>query len=149
MLVSVVISTYNRAKALPATLDALGAQDMPADDYEVMVVDDGSTDATADVLAASSPAYTLLTYRLPSNRGVSAGRNVALRNAQGRFVIMISDDLIVPRDFLTTHVATLNRFPRAWVVGGFSQLDSLVDELQDRGRSGDDMGEPQVGRGGE
>ena len=43
-LASVVISTYNRAGALPATLDALGDQDLPPTDYEVLVVDDGSSD---------------------------------------------------------------------------------------------------------
>lgn len=50
MLASVVICTSDRADALRSTLDALARQDVPASDFEVLVVDDGSTDATAAVL---------------------------------------------------------------------------------------------------
>jgi GT2 family glycosyltransferase len=126
MLASVVISTYNRASALPATLDALASQDVPPDQYEVLVIDDGSFDDTAKVLGGLSVPYDLRIFRLPVNQGVSAGRNVGLRNARGRFVIMISDDLIVPPEFISTHVATLERFPNRWVVGGFTQLEELT-----------------------
>lgn len=125
LVISVVISTYNRASAIPATLDALAQQDLPGEDFEVLVVDDGSTDETQEVLSAAMVPYALRTFRLPTNRGVSAGRNVGLRNAAGEYVVMISDDLIVPARFLTEHLATLRRFPDAWVVGGFRQLDSL------------------------
>ena len=125
-LASVVISTYNRAGALPATLDALSDQDLPPTDYEVLVVDDGSSDTTWELLSATSPPYRLRAIRLPLNQGVSAGRNAGLRVAEGRYVVMISDDLIVPREFVRTHVATLDRFPGAWVVGGSRQLEALT-----------------------
>ena len=126
-LASVVISTHNRAGALAATLDALGDQDVPPTDYEVLVVDDGSSDRTWQLLSATSTPYRLRTFRLPFNQGVSAGRNAGLRAAEGRYVVMISDDLIVPREFIRTHIATLERFPDAWVVGGFRQLGSLSE----------------------
>jgi GT2 family glycosyltransferase len=127
MLASVVISTYNRSGALGPTLDALAEQDLPPTEYEVLVVDDGSTDATRDFLAEVSQPYRLRIFRLPTNRGVSAGRNLGLSNAEGRYIIMLSDDLIVPQNFITTHVSTLERFPDAWVVGGFNQLESLME----------------------
>jgi GT2 family glycosyltransferase len=127
MIASVVISTYNRADALEPTLRALADQDRPPSDYEVLVIDDGSSDDTPQVLASISTPYRLRTFRLPENRGVSAGRNVGLREAEGRYVVLLSDDLVVTRDFLSTHVATLERFPDAWVVGGFGQLESLGD----------------------
>ena len=57
MLASIVISTYNRAAALPSTLDALRRQDVPATDFEVLVIDDGSTNATPDVLRSVSVAF--------------------------------------------------------------------------------------------
>jgi FkbM family methyltransferase len=126
-LASVVISTYNRAKALADTLAALAVQDLPPTSYEVIVVDDGSGDATWQLLRTASTPYRLRPVRLPFNQGVSAGRNAGLRSAEGRYVVMISDDLIVPREFLTTHIATLERFPDAWVVGGFRQLESLTE----------------------
>lgn len=127
MQASIVISTYNRAEALLPTLEALARQDIPADDYEVLVVDDGSTDATPDVLDAAAFPYALRRHRLSVNRGVSAGRNVGLRHARGRNVIMISDDLIVPDNFIRSHVETLARFPGTWVVGSFTQLASLAE----------------------
>jgi GT2 family glycosyltransferase len=147
MRASVIISTYNRADALEPTLDALAHQDMPADDYEVLVVDDGSTDGTPDVLRSLSLPYRMRTFRLETNRGVSAGRNAGLRAAEGDIVVMISDDLIVPSNFITRHLQTHDRFPNSWVVGGFRQLDALtetsfgryLDALElafDRGRIG-------------
>ena len=126
-LASVVISTYNRAGALAATLDALSDQDLPPTDFEVLVVDDGSSDATWRLLTTTSTPYPLRPVRLPFNQGVSAGRNAGLRVADGQYVVMISDDLIVPREFLRTHIATLERFSDAWVVGGFRQLGSLTE----------------------
>jgi GT2 family glycosyltransferase len=125
MLASIVISTYNRAAALPSTLDALRRQDLPATEFEVLVIDDGSTDTTSDVLRAVSVPFAMRTYRLPSNQGVSAARNVGLRNATGQYLIMVSDDLLVPEDFIRAHVATLRAHPDAWVVGGVKQLPSL------------------------
>lgn len=128
MLASVVISTYNRAQALQPTLDALAHQvGLDPADYEVLVVDDGSTDATPDVLASVSEPYRLRTFRLPVNGGVSAGRNVGLREAEGDWIVMISDDLIVPPDFLMRHVQTHERYANTWVVGGFRQLETLTE----------------------
>ena len=124
-LVSVVISTYNRAGALGPTLSALATQDI-GDRYEVLVIDDGSTDDTASTLAALEMPYDLRKFRLDANRGVSAGRNVGLRAAQGRYVILLSDDLVVGKNFIATHVQMLERFEDAWIVGGFTQLEDLT-----------------------
>jgi len=128
LLVSVVITTYNRAEALAVSLDALGRQTVPPSDYEILVTDDGSTDSTEAVLeqATKTLPCTLHTFRQPTNAGISAGRNLAIRHAAGRYIVMVSDDMIVPKDFLALHVETLERFPRHWVVGGFRQLDTLT-----------------------
>jgi len=125
-LVSVVISTYNRADALGPTLAALATQDLQPERYEVLVVDDGSTDETASILSAQELPYDLRTFRLDANRGVSAGRNVGLRAARGEYVILLSDDLLVGPNFITTHLRMLERFENGWVVGGFSQLADLT-----------------------
>ena len=124
---SVVISTFNRADALGETLRSLSRQDVPADSYEVIVVDDGSTDRTQAVLSAASVPYRLRTVHHLANRGVSAGRNSGIRIAEGRYLIFLSDDLLVPANFISGHLAVHERFPSSWVVGGFRQLDSLTD----------------------
>ena len=127
LLASVIISTFNRRDALVETLKALGKQTVPAASYEIVVVDDGSSDGTWEAMTDLDLPCVLRCLRHLSNRGVSAGRNLAIRNARGRYLILLSDDVIVPEDFITAHVDTLRRFPGFWVVGGFRQLESLRD----------------------
>ena len=123
--VSVVISTYSRRPALHETLRALEHQTLLPDHYEVLVVDDASSDDTWAHLATWSFAYSVRTFRQAHNVGISAAKNVALREALGRYVVIMADDLVTPPEFLALHVATLEQNPGCWVVGGFEQLPSL------------------------
>lgn len=127
ILASVIITTYNRCDALVQTLQALAHQTIAPEHYEILVVDDGSTDDTYATVSKMSLPCLLRTFCHPENRGISAGRNLAIRNARGRYLICVSDDLLVPENFLATHIETLERFPGYWVVGGFQQLSSLTD----------------------
>jgi GT2 family glycosyltransferase len=127
VLASVIISTHDRCAALEQTLAALARQDLSPDRYEVLVVDDGSTDETPELLSRIRVPYLLRSQRLPVNRGISAGRNAGLGAARGRYLILLSDDLLVGENFISAHARALERFPDAWVVGGFSQLESLVE----------------------
>lgn len=122
---SVVITTYNRQEALRETLTALGTQTLPASDYEVLVVDNGSSDATSELLAGFSPPYSLRRFRFAENQGIGAARNRAIREASGESLVLLSDDVLVPPDFLETHLDTLCRFPGHWVVGHSEQLEAL------------------------
>ena len=126
LVASVIISTYNRSDALDQTLAALAKQDVPHTDYEVLVIDDGSTDGTPEVLSRARVPYALRSQRLPVNRGISAGRNAGIIAAKGRYLILLSDDLLVSENFISAHVRTLENFPDAWVVGGFDQLADLT-----------------------
>ncbi|MGN6189540.1 MAG: glycosyltransferase [Conexibacter sp.] len=84
--VSVVVCTFNGAATIGETLDAVGRLAYP--DVEAIVVDDGSTDATAEVVAAH-PRVRLI--RTP-NRGLSAARNTGLRAASGELIAYLDDD---------------------------------------------------------
>ena len=126
MRASVVISTFNRSDALAQTLAGLSHQDIPADAYEVIVVDDGSTDDTATMLAAADVPFPLVVRRTDHNRGVSAGRNLGMSAARGDVLILLSDDVIVPESFVRLHVETVRDHPGYWVVGAFSQLPELT-----------------------
>lgn len=125
--VSVIITTYDRQEALAKTLRALGDQTLSPEAYEILVVDNGCSDGTTAFLNDLRMRCGFKVFHEERNIGISAARNVALRSARGKCVVMVSDDLIVPREFLQQHIVTLKRFTGFWVVGGFQQLPSLTD----------------------
>jgi GT2 family glycosyltransferase len=125
--VSVIVTSRERCQALLATLEALATQTVAPGTYEVLVVDDGATDGTFEAVSSFRPPYALRVFRHPHQRGVSAGRNTAIREARGRVLIFLSDDLLVPPGFVAAHLSALERNPGAWIVGGFRQLPSLRD----------------------
>jgi GT2 family glycosyltransferase len=94
-LVSVIVPTFNRAYCLGRTLDSALAQTYRA--VEVLVIDDGSTDETAELVRTRSAQDARLRYFYQDNRGVSAARNHGLRVAEGEFVAFLdSDDIWKP-----------------------------------------------------
>ncbi len=101
---SVVMSTYNRRDVLVSrTLPAIFDQDLPADEYEVIVIVDGSTDGTGAALRELRPPCALRIIEQP-NRGLSAARNTGVRTARSDLVIFIDDDIICSPDVFRRHV---------------------------------------------
>jgi glycosyltransferase involved in cell wall biosynthesis len=105
-LISVIMPVYNGARFLPQTLDSLLAQ--TCIDWELIVVDDGSTDATPDILAKYDDPRFLKIRK--ANGGEAQTRNVGLRHASGEFIAFLdADDLYLPTAladmsaFLTAH----------------------------------------------
>lgn len=94
-VVTVVVVTYDSAATVGETLASLAAQRYPAERYEVLVVDGGSTDATADVVAESDAAFV----ELPG-AGIGACRNAGVERADGEFVAFTDSDCAVPPDWL-------------------------------------------------
>ena len=86
---SVIIPAYNAARTLPATLAALRAQTIPAAHLEVIVVDDGSTDATAAVAAAAGVRVVRR-----ANGGPAAARNAGTDRARGEIVLFTDADCV-------------------------------------------------------
>lgn len=87
-LVTFMIATHNRVGELEKTLASCFEQDWPA--VEVVVVDDASTDGTADMVRARFPRVELIRHE--KNKGSIASRNVILARAQGKYVIGLDDD---------------------------------------------------------
>jgi len=94
--VSVIIPTYNRANTLQRAIDSVRAQSF--EDWELVIVDDGSTDGTPDLLSEYADRLgERLTILRQSNRGCSAARNRGIDYARGRFVAFLdSDDEFMP-----------------------------------------------------
>lgn len=102
-LFSVVIPTHNRARLVPRAIDSVLRQTF--EDFEVVVVDDCSTDATRDVVAAMpEPRIRLVT--LPENRGAAGARNAGIAAARGSLISLLdSDDEYLPEFLERTRAA--------------------------------------------
>jgi glycosyltransferase involved in cell wall biosynthesis len=98
---SVVIPTHNRLSMLQRVLAALDQQ-QGGPEFEVIVIDDGSTDETAKVLSQRSG----IIFRSQSNSGPGRARNHGVSLAKGRFVVFIGDDTVPERTFLSEHART-------------------------------------------
>lgn len=102
MKISVIIATYNRMESLRNTLEALVNQDFSKSDFEVLVVDDGSSDNTQQVLAGFKNSGLLdLHFFHQQNRGPAAARNLALRQAGAEIIAFTDDDCIPQPGWLT------------------------------------------------
>jgi glycosyltransferase involved in cell wall biosynthesis len=117
--VSVVIPTYNRRNYVRESLESVLSQTFP--DFEVIVVDDGSTDGTHEVV---QPYLSRVRYIRQENRGAAAARNVGIRNARGIYVaFMDSDDLSAPRHLQILHDFLEQRPDCAMVIGNGAYLE--------------------------
>jgi glycosyltransferase involved in cell wall biosynthesis len=91
-ILSVIIPTRDRCEILKKTLAALeNNSDLPPEDYEVLVVDDGSTDGTWRWLSQARYAYPLRAFQLSGN-GPARARNLAIGHARGSRVLLLGDD---------------------------------------------------------
>ncbi|WP_196610543.1 glycosyltransferase family 2 protein, partial [Nitratidesulfovibrio oxamicus] len=104
---SVVIPTCNRLDILQRCLHCLERQTLPRDRFEVIVVDDASTDGTADFLAGYHPPFTLRTIVMPRRGGPGKARNAGIRAARGDIVHFLNDDALIEPNVLALH-ATLH-----------------------------------------
>lgn len=112
--ISIIIPTYNHRQALERCLASIGAQTYR--DFEVIVVDDGSTDDTSDWIKDFQKRFTgypLLVTRYSNNRGANAARNTGLQKARGEYVIFCDADVVMRPDMLEKMKAALNAHPEA------------------------------------
>ncbi|MBE9144865.1 glycosyltransferase family 2 protein [Planktothrix mougeotii] len=109
MFLSVVIPTYNRLAILQKCLQALEQQQYhhPITDYEVVVVDDGSTDGTLIWLEENQLKLPHVRVFCQSHQGPAAARNLGVEQATGEIIIFIDSDLVVTETFLQSHAETL------------------------------------------
>ncbi len=115
--VSIIIPTYNRADELPRVLDALALQTMS--DFEVIVVDNGSTDDTAALLArrAQNAPFPLIHLRIQPS-GPAGARNAGMAIARGAFLAFVDSDVALAPDWLDLTLAEMSRMPGMPAVAG-------------------------------
>jgi Glycosyl transferase family 2 len=131
ILVSFVVIAYNEAASIARTLDAISVLDQPAQ-HEVIVVDDGSRDRTAEIvrdISKADPRVRLI--ELGENRGRGFARHTGSAAAQGEFIATVDADTVLPADWLARALDAINGYD---AVGGTPIPDGDVAYLHKRFR---------------
>lgn len=124
-LISVVICTYNRATLLHDVLQTTCTQTLSAEQFEVLVVDNGSTDATAQVIADFGRRYAHVHSLVEPKLGLAHARNCGWQAAQGTYVAYLDDDCQVPPTWLQNAQAIIAERRPVAMIGPFYALHSM------------------------
>jgi GT2 family glycosyltransferase len=117
-VVSIIICSRNRAAGLGQTIATL-AKITTNHNWEALLVDNASTDGTADVMRAAAQANPHLRSLLCAQIGLGAAREFARTNAIGRILAFTDDDCLIAPDFVDQLVQAFDRHPDAGVIGGW------------------------------
>ncbi len=131
--IAVIILNYNKKPDLLEALESIFDSDYS--DFKVVVVDNDSTDGSADAVAEEFQQAHLI--RNPENTGVAMGRNTGWRYANANYdfgyVIFLDDDTIVSRDFLSKLVEAYHKYPEAGVLAGKAYTNFETNQLMSVG----------------
>ena len=144
---SIIIPAYNRRDRLQGTLQALEVLDFPRGAFEVILVDDGSMDGTSQVFGQRRYSFRFRCLRHDVNRGRSAARNSGVREARGRIVIFLDDDMKAVPKLLQEHMKHHRDGRRTVVLGNIRRAaevpaTALIRYLDSRGVQKLAAGEP-------
>lgn len=120
IVISVIICSYNRANYIVQALKSLSAQSLPKSTFEVIVVDNNSTDNTAEVCDEYIKENTGLNayYLTETQQGSSFARNTGAKHAHGEILVFMDDDAVARVDFLEKISAFFEKHPEAGGLGG-------------------------------
>ncbi len=138
---SIIVPTYNGKALLATCLPALRAQSYPADRYEVIVVDDASSDGTAAYLASDFPAVRVVA--LAQNSGFIAACNAGVAVARGEILVLLNNDTEAEAGWLAALVDALQQHPQA---GSAASKMLLFDRRDTLHTAGDLMGHDGIPR---
>src|SRR3989344_4413383 len=118
---SIVIPTYNRARFLLKTLDSVCNQTIPPEKYEILVINDGSTDDTEETISSfklkvKNPE---IRYFKIENGGPAKARNKGIKESKGEIIFFTDDDCVVPPNWMATLLDGYKRHPEVVGVGGW------------------------------
>lgn len=118
ILLSVIVCTYNRVSLLKKCLSSIKKQTASVKNYEVVVVDNSSTDSTKEMFKEYAKNRTNIRIVTEKNVGRSNARNRGWQEAKGKYVAYVDDDAIVKSDWLEKIIAFINKYPKIKVFGG-------------------------------
>ena len=117
---SLLIATYNRVDRLIETLESVVVQDAPREQWECVVVNNNSTDCTAERFAAFAAAHPQYNLRMVEehNQGLSYARNRGIRESTGEYMAIIDDDERIVPEFISAYISLFDTVPEAVAGGG-------------------------------
>jgi glycosyltransferase involved in cell wall biosynthesis len=126
-LLSVIVPSYNRRELLRRCLDSLAAQTQDPGDFEVVVVDDGSTDGTAEMVEEIETPYELRLLR-GQQRKWAAARNAGVEAARGRVCLHVDDDIVCSPRMVADHIDAHASGERTVGIGKLVQAPPDADD---------------------
>ena len=120
MTLSIIICSYNRASYIEAAFDSLYNQSSGLDSFETIIVDNNSTDNTADVFKQWRASHTNgnFTYLTESKQGASFARNTGAADAKGQWLCFMDDDALANKDYVENIIKHIETKPDAIGFGG-------------------------------
>lgn len=128
MEITVVVPTFNRLQTVARTLNRLFTQDLSPDRYEIVVVVDGSTDGTASALRELRPSCHFRVIE-QENRGLAGARNAGFRDACGKLILFLDDDMLCGSGLVAAHIEAHNESESAAVFGAIFLSDDSIRNL--------------------
>ena len=116
-MISVIIATRDRAALLAATLDAVAAQEQPGCPFEILVVDNASTDGTPSVVEAAARRGAPIVYLYESRPGKSHALNAAVARARGDLLVFTDDDVLPSPGWLAAYVRAMRETGADYAAG--------------------------------
>lgn len=109
-LLSIIVPTYNVERFIANCLDSLLDQDIPKEDYEILVINDGATDRSAEIAATYSDRYNNVILIHQENKGLSGARNTGIPLAKGKYTYFIDSDDYIAQNTLGLIISLLEDY---------------------------------------
>jgi len=122
MDISIIIPAYNRKFKLQNCLDSLFSQDYPRDAFEIIVIDDGSTDGTGRMLAELSKTNPNLRYFAQAHKGPAAARNLGIKQAQAEIIGFTDSDCLPDKGWIKGMVDAHRSQEHMAAIGGVTEV---------------------------
>ncbi|KAA1246567.1 glycosyltransferase [Aquimarina sp. RZ0] len=132
--ISVIIPSYNRGYVIKEAIDSVFQQNIP--DIQVILIDDGSTDNTQEVLV---PYYDKITYVYQENQGQSVARNLGIDLARGKYICFLDSDDVFTKGKFKKELALFEQYPEVdsiitdakfWLLNKYSERSGLHPKLK-------------------
>lgn len=116
-LVSVVVCTYNGSKTIKKTLNSLNNQSLSKKKYEIIVIDNASSDSTPEIVKKFTKKYSNFHYVPEPKQGLSQARNRGLKESKGKYIAFIDDDAIASKDWLKNIIKAFKKYDYDAIAG--------------------------------